>query len=180
MFTELGQLIGTPEYMSPEQAALTDDDIDTRTDVYALGVVLYELLAGALPFESRELRQAGYDAIRRIIREQDPPRPSTRFSAPGRAGDDGGGGARQRAEAAAERAARRPRLDHDEGAGEGPRPALRDGERAGGGRAAPPAERAGERRAAERARTAWASWCGATGAPSRPARRWCCCWRCWR
>ncbi|MBK6900803.1 MAG: serine/threonine protein kinase [bacterium] len=80
MFTELGQLIGTPEYMSPEQASLTDDDIDTRTDVYALGVVLYELLSGALPFDSRDLRKAGYEAIRKIIREQDPPRPSTRFS----------------------------------------------------------------------------------------------------
>jgi eukaryotic-like serine/threonine-protein kinase len=83
MFTELGQLIGTPEYMSPEQAAANDDDIDTRTDVYALGVVLYELLAGALPFESGELRKAGYDAIRRIIIEQDPPRPSTRFGSLG-------------------------------------------------------------------------------------------------
>jgi len=80
MFTELGQMVGTPEYMSPEQASLTDDDIDTRTDVYALGVVLYELLSGALPFDSRDLRQAGYEAIRKIIREQDPPRPSTRFS----------------------------------------------------------------------------------------------------
>ncbi len=83
MFTEMGQLIGTPEYMSPEQAAANDDDIDTRADVYALGVILYELLAGALPFESRELRKAGYEAIRRIIVEQDPPRPSTRFSALG-------------------------------------------------------------------------------------------------
>ncbi len=83
MFTEMGQIIGTPEYMSPEQAAANDDDIDTRADVYALGVILYELLAGALPFESRELRKAGYDAIRRIIVEQDPPRPSTRFSALG-------------------------------------------------------------------------------------------------
>ena len=80
MFTELGQMVGTPEYMSPEQASLTDDDIDTRTDVYALGVVLYELLSGALPFDSRDLRKAGYEAIRKIIREQDPPRPSTRFS----------------------------------------------------------------------------------------------------
>ncbi|MBK8167739.1 MAG: serine/threonine protein kinase [bacterium] len=83
MFTEMGQLIGTPEYMSPEQAAANDDDIDTRADVYALGVVLYELLAGALPFESGELRRAGYDAIRRLIIEQDPPRPSTRFGSLG-------------------------------------------------------------------------------------------------
>jgi serine/threonine protein kinase len=80
MFTEMGQLIGTPEYMSPEQAGGNVDDIDTRADVYALGVVLYELLAGALPFESRELRKAGYDAIRRIIMEQEPQKPSTRFS----------------------------------------------------------------------------------------------------
>ncbi len=83
MFTELGQMVGTPEYMSPEQASLTEDDIDTRTDVYALGVVLYKLLVGTLPFASKELRQAGQEAIRRIICEQDPPRPSTRFSSLG-------------------------------------------------------------------------------------------------
>ena len=73
-------MVGTPEFMSPEQATLTDDDIDTRTDIYALGVVLYVMLSGALPFESRELRRTGYEAVCRIIREQDPPRPSTRFS----------------------------------------------------------------------------------------------------
>src|SRR5262245_199459 len=83
MFTELGVLIGTPEYMSPEQAEMTGLDVDTRTDVYALGVMLYELLTGALPFDSRELRQAGYDEIRRRIREVDPPRPSTRISTMG-------------------------------------------------------------------------------------------------
>ena len=78
MFTELGVLIGTPEYMSPEQAEMTGLDVDTRTDVYAMGVMLYELLTGGLPFESQELRQAGYDEIRRRIREVDPPRPSTK------------------------------------------------------------------------------------------------------
>ena len=78
MFTEMGVLIGTPEYMSPEQAEMTGLDVDTRTDVYALGVILYELLTGALPFEPKELRQAGYDEIRRRIREVEPPRPSTR------------------------------------------------------------------------------------------------------
>jgi non-specific serine/threonine protein kinase/serine/threonine-protein kinase len=80
MFTELGVLIGTPEYMSPEQAEMTGQDVDTRTDVYALGVMLYELLVGALPFDSKALRKAGFDGIRRKIREEEPPRPSTRLS----------------------------------------------------------------------------------------------------
>lgn len=80
LFTELGVLIGTPEYMSPEQAEMTGLDIDTRTDVYALGVTLYELLTGALPFDSQMLREKGLDEIRRIIRETDPPRPSTRVT----------------------------------------------------------------------------------------------------
>jgi non-specific serine/threonine protein kinase/serine/threonine-protein kinase len=80
LFTELGQLVGTPEYMSPEQAEMTVQDIDTRTDVYSLGVVLYELLVGALPFEPRELREAGFDEIRRRIREVEPSKPSAKVS----------------------------------------------------------------------------------------------------
>ena len=84
LFTETGQLIGTPEYMSPEQAGTAGADVDTRTDIYALGVVLYELLSGALPFDARSLRGAGFGEIQRIIREVDPPRPSTRLSSLGK------------------------------------------------------------------------------------------------
>ena len=79
LFTEHRQLIGTPEYMSPEQAE-GSLDIDTRTDVYSLGVLLYELLTGTTPFSSKELRSAAYAEIQRIIREIDPPKPSTRLS----------------------------------------------------------------------------------------------------
>src|SRR5262249_26872797 len=78
-FTEHRQLIGTPEYMSPEQAD-SSVDIDTRSDVYSLGVLLYELLTGATPFDSRELRSKAYGEIQRVIREVDPPTPSTRLS----------------------------------------------------------------------------------------------------
>ncbi len=84
-FTEFGQLIGTPEYMSPEQAELTNVDVDTRTDVYALGVVFYELITDLRPFDPESLRAAGFDEIRRIIREEDPPLPSTRLSSAGQA-----------------------------------------------------------------------------------------------
>jgi non-specific serine/threonine protein kinase/serine/threonine-protein kinase len=78
--TEIGSVIGTPEYMSPEQADLTGQDIDTRTDIYSLGVILYQLLTGELPFGSAELRSASYEELRHKLREVDPPHPSTRVA----------------------------------------------------------------------------------------------------
>ncbi|HLW67897.1 MAG TPA: serine/threonine-protein kinase, partial [Gemmataceae bacterium] len=80
LFTGIAQMIGTPLYMSPEQAGMSDLDIDTRSDIYSLGVLLYELLTGTTPFDKGRLKEAGYDEIRRIIREEEPPKPSTRLA----------------------------------------------------------------------------------------------------
>jgi len=83
LFTAFGKFVGTPQYMSPEQAALSGVDVDTRSDIYCLGVLLYELLTGTTPFEADTLRSAAYDEICRIIREVEPPKPSTRISTMG-------------------------------------------------------------------------------------------------
>ena len=80
VYTQLHQFIGTPAYMSPEQAEMSGLDIDTRSDIYSLGVLLYELLAGSTPFDANELMSQGVDAMRKTIREKEPPRPSTRLA----------------------------------------------------------------------------------------------------
>jgi serine/threonine protein kinase len=85
MATGVGHMIGTPLYMSPEQAERSGLDIDTRSDIYSLGVLLYELLTGSTPFERGTLKDLGLDEMRRLIREQEPPRPSTRISTMGKA-----------------------------------------------------------------------------------------------
>jgi serine/threonine protein kinase/tetratricopeptide (TPR) repeat protein len=80
LFTHFAQMVGTPLYMSPEQAEMNGLDVDTRSDVYSLGVLLYELLSGTTPFESDKLKKVGPDELRRIIREEEPPMPSQRLS----------------------------------------------------------------------------------------------------
>ena len=129
--------------MSPEQAELSGLDVDTRSDIYSLGVLLYELLTGTTPFDRETLRKAAFDEMRRIIREEEPPRPSTRLSTLGETLTTVSAKRQADPRQLEPVGARRAGLDRDEGAGEGPAAALRDGQRLRGRRDAVPDRRAG-------------------------------------
>jgi serine/threonine protein kinase len=113
MFTEFGQVVGTIEYMSPEQAKLNQLDIDTRSDIYSLGVLLYELLTGTTPFERKRLQEAAFDEMLRIIREEEPLTPSTRLSSLSHAGEGRSEGALTLASIAANRHTEPARLSKE-------------------------------------------------------------------
>ena len=136
IYTQLQQFIGTPAYMSPEQAEMSGLDIDTRSDIYSLGVLLYELLTGMTPFDAKELMRSGLDEMRKIIREREPLRPSSRLTQdcePARAMIPANRRTLRVPSKLRTPHRSRPRLDRDEVPGEGPHPQIRDGEQSGGG-----------------------------------------------
>src|ERR1043165_904468 len=136
LFTQFQQFIGTPAYISPEQAETSGLDIDTRSDIYSLGVLLYELLVGQTPLDSKEMTRGGIEALRQVILEKEPVKPSTRLkSLPGAELTTT---AQRRQTDVGTR--RRPGLDCDEVPGEGPHAPLRNGEWNRSGRAATPGE----------------------------------------
>jgi serine/threonine protein kinase len=133
VFTHFQQFIGTPAYISPEQAEMSGLDIDTRADIYSLGVLLYELLVGQTPFDAKEMMQGGFDALRRIIREKEPLRPSTKLNTLSGEARTTTGKRRRTGEQTSTSTSGRSRLDCDEVFGEGPDAPIRNGKRSGGG-----------------------------------------------
>ena len=123
--TGFGAVVGTPEYMSPEQAELNQLDIDTRSDVYSLGVLLYELLTGTTPIEQQRLGHAAILEMLRVVREEEPQRPSTRLSSTSAVSAIDRRQPRDRAQDIDGNVAERAGLDRDEGSRKGPQPALR-------------------------------------------------------